>query len=542
MTSTKEFGGAFFRDTRLSGPASGQRGDEPAAGNQFQPWVTNGHDRGTDMQDDQTSICTLKDILEGTKLFLGEDGAVYSQFVRENQKVTYNTFSRDLMTWLKGEAVQRLNIVPSSKLIKQAINEIEYKLYCGNLPYPVATRIHAEPGEVLIDARSGKVLVIDGKGAHWDTDPGVIFPTREAIQSLPEPKSGDVLEVLPQILDVSKDECLSLLIWLMAQFQPDGRYPLLIICGPRQSGKTRLATNMRKLFDPCLMPLLPLPKDREELKSAVVNNAILAFDNVETIPDWIVADLLALAEGTAFPVSGRPRAVWCKRSTILVCKDLPETPALMENAFILRLKERPAAQIQGKQTLDRLFDEQHAKALGSLIQLCGKTLGLHDAIELTAVHKDADLEKWILAVDKSLELGGKLMTIFIHNLEQTIAAVIAERPAVRAFMALVKAKGSVRATATELLAQIDPFLDGPKDVHFPTSGKSLAKILRDHSRFMDDIEIEFNVRTGKDRDRNIVATWTSPRTGEGINATKAVKATGKHKKDNGEVSGQPTLI
>jgi hypothetical protein len=77
------------------------------------------------------------------------------------------------------------------------------------------------------------------------------------------------------------------------------------------------------------------------------------------------------------------------------------------------------------------------------------------------------------------------------------------------------------------LGQIDQYLDKPKDARYPKTGKALAKLLRDHARFMPDIEMEFDVRTGKDRDRNIVATWTGPG-GIKTGVTKPRKADGDH--------------
>jgi hypothetical protein len=62
--------------------------------------------------DDLTSIAMLKDILEETKLLLGEDGAIYAQFFRDCKQVTYAISSSDFMTWFKGEASERINSIP----------------------------------------------------------------------------------------------------------------------------------------------------------------------------------------------------------------------------------------------------------------------------------------------------------------------------------------------------------------------------------------------------------------------------------------------
>jgi len=157
----------------------------------------------------------------------------------------------------------------------------------------------------------------------------------------------------------------------------------------------------------------------------------------------------------------------------MVCRDLPDAPDLLENAIILRLRERPAQALKSRSELDRRFSEQHPKAFGSLVKACSLALEHRKTIKLDAVHNDAELERWNRALDKGLNLGGKMLAALQHNLEQTLADIVKERPAIRAFVALVKAKGTVKATATQLLDEIEPFLDGPKDARYPTTSKQL---------------------------------------------------------------------
>jgi hypothetical protein len=488
---------------------------------------------------DLTTITELKGLLEGVQFRLGMDGMLYAWLMRDDRPVTYPVYSPEFMTWFRGEAASHFCSIPSPKAMEQAIKETEYSVRSKNLPYPVAFRVHAEESAALVDLGNGKALVIEASGTTKEIDSGIIFPTRANNQMLPDPESAGVLEILPELLDLSVDQCRLAVIWLMSLFQQDGRYPILIIIGPRQSGKTRLARNIRRLIDPHTLPLLPLPKGRDELKEAVLDNAILAFDKVGKIPDGVADDLLALAEGTALSLPGRVGTALHKRPTILVCEELPDAPALMENAIILRLKERPAIKVKDKSSLDRLFDKHHAKAFGSLVRLCSQAFGHLKAVELQTVLKNADLEKWILAVDKGLGLEGELMIAFANNLEEALSSIIHERPAVRAFQALVKAQGSVTATATQLLDQIEPFLEGPKDARYPSSGKALAKLLRDHKRFMTAIEIEFDVRTGKDRDRNIVATWQSTQVQSDIVAAATSPAKAAAKNASAKVAAKP---
>lgn len=213
--------------------------------------------------DDQTRLVALDDLLEKTEFVLGEDGAFYATFSRDGHQVTYPTFSPDFMTWIKGEVAERLPSIPSAKIIKQAIEQREHDVRSGNIRYPVAFRFYADNSTALIHLGGDKILEIDAKHAIPSQEPsieaGVIFPTRSTMKSLPKPEDGNVLEVLPEFLNLSEEQCLLVLSWVMSTFQADGKHPILVITGPRQSGKTRMAMDCASCSIPTRCPCCQCP-------------------------------------------------------------------------------------------------------------------------------------------------------------------------------------------------------------------------------------------------------------------------------------------
>jgi hypothetical protein len=225
-------------------------------------------------------------------------------------------------TWLKAEAGERLNSIPAAKLITQAVAEVGYKARKG-FSYPIAARIYSDERSAVVHLGDGKMLDIRASGAGLNKDAGVVFPTPFNMEPLPDLEDAPALGVLPEILDLSDDQCRLVLIWLMALFQPNGRYPVLIINGPKQSGKTRVAGNIRRLLDPHPVAFLRVPSRLDELKAAVRDNAVVAFDDVEEVPDWLEETLLALGKGTAISTPGQLRPVLYKRPTIWSVKTCP---------------------------------------------------------------------------------------------------------------------------------------------------------------------------------------------------------------------------
>jgi hypothetical protein len=133
---------------------------------------------------------------------------------------------------------------------------------------------------------------------------------------------------------------------------------------------------------------------------------------------------------------------------------------------------------------------------------------------LTDVYKDAALEKWLLAVGMALDLKGKILMAYRENGGQALSDIVDDNPPVRAFLDLLHANRTVTATATDMLALTEPFLAQPKGARWPKSGKEFAAVLRRFAYAMPDVEIEFDVRTGKNRDRNIVASLKPSKVGD----------------------------
>jgi hypothetical protein len=491
----------------------------------------------------QSNIVILKDILGEAGLLPGKDGAVYARFTRNDEQVTYATTSEDFLTWVNSEIYERVSWFPTAKVLKQAIKEAEFETRMNKRPLPVCNRLYAAQGKIWVNL-GWQVLKIDASGVAPSDDPHVLFPTRVDMLDLPDPEEDDALEVLPDVLGLDDAQCLLVLIWFMALFQAEGRYPPLIISGPSQSGKTRLATNIRQVVDRSAIPVLPLPRNSKELMAAAAHNFILAFDNAGVVPGWLVEELLALSKGTAFPAARGDRPIQRKAPTILVCDEIPDAPDLIQNAIILRLKDRPAVGLLGEVALDQHLEDMTPKAFGSLAYLAAKALAHFPGVQLEAVYRDAASEKWIAAADLSLGPKGKLMAALRHNTEEVSKDILNDTPALRAFMDLLKAEGSVATTASDLLNALEPFLKGPKGARWPKSGKAFASLIRRHMRYMPNIEIEFVRSTGKNRDRNIVASLKSTPAGDGATAVPraASKRIATAKKWSDEALEQPSLI
>lgn len=146
------------------------------------------------------------------------------------------------------------------------------------------------------------------------------------------------------------------------------------------------------------------------------------------------------------------------------------------------------------------------------------------------IHKDGEPSAMILAMDKAMEANGTLTRAYHDNVNATIAMLIEDTPAIQAFMKLLRSKARLEATAAEILEMIEPFVAGPKDARFPRAPKAMAGILRRFAPFLTNVKMEFDARTGKNRDRIIVASIETTSVGKpkgtGASPSRPIKPSG----------------
>lgn len=340
-------------------------------------------------------------------------------------------------------------------------------------------RIYNDEEGTYLNLGADKILLVSACGGETVSEHGLIFPTDPTMMQLPVPTGeADVVKVLSGLLDLDEQQTLLALAYFMTYFQPDGGFPPLIVTGPPKSGKSRLAASIRQMIDPAHAPLLSCPSKPGDFNALVANNSVLAFDDVTNVPQACRDAIMALAQGTGRFDRRSGTTSKSKIPTILVCEDLSNVGELARDAIVIRLQSRGIGKMKSKNTLDREFSAIHAQALGALADLAANAKASDDKVELNAVFNDGALELWLLCVDKALGANGKLMDAYRQNGRTVLSDIVAESPVLSAFMGMLRTKGSVTATATDMQILVEPFLAGPKGSCWPKSPKDFATLLR----------------------------------------------------------------
>ncbi len=84
------------------------------------------------------------------------------------------------------------------------------------------------------------------------------------------------------------------MVWLASAFVPYGPHPILIVRGDEGTAKSTLTKVLTSLIDPTVMPIRGTPENADDLVAISLDRWVLAYDDVDTLPDWFAKTLYDL--------------------------------------------------------------------------------------------------------------------------------------------------------------------------------------------------------------------------------------------------------
>jgi hypothetical protein len=137
------------------------------------------------------------------------------------------------------------------------------------------------------------------------------------------PTRDGSIELLRQYVNLTESDFRLMIAWLTAAMRPVGPYPILVLNGDQNSGKSTLARILRLLNDPQACPVLALPGSTEDLMATTVNGWLLVYENITAIPGWFSDCVCQLAFGGGFArrkfyTNDERSVIYAQRPVVLV--------------------------------------------------------------------------------------------------------------------------------------------------------------------------------------------------------------------------------
>src|SRR5215207_7975014 len=174
------------------------------------------------------------------ELWHDRDSAAYATLRVGTHVEHWPVRSRAFRTWLQHAFYREREKAPGSQATQDALAVLEGRARFEGDENPVFVRLGYFDGALYLDLADDEWRCIKVTASGWSVlaDAPVRFKRRRGMLALPIPETGGSLTDLRDFVNVTDDDFVLLLGWLVGALHPRGPYPLLELAGEHGSAKT----------------------------------------------------------------------------------------------------------------------------------------------------------------------------------------------------------------------------------------------------------------------------------------------------------------
>jgi putative DNA primase/helicase len=254
------------------------------------------------MAKDKSQIEELIEMGLGLELFRSPEGDPYATLESGARTTCVPLKSGDFSRHLRAAYRAKHKHGVNGNSLREAVEELTHHALEHGDVHQVYIRTASHGGMCYLDLADahGTVIRTDGDGWQVDPSPPVRFMRPSSMQALPMPEPDGELPILWQFLNVPEQDRLLMIACLVALLHHPGPYPVLIFEGGQGSGKSTATRATRRLVDPHGHLVRRKPRDERDVRATLENGYVLAYDNLDRVPDWLSDVFCTLATGGAF--------------------------------------------------------------------------------------------------------------------------------------------------------------------------------------------------------------------------------------------------
>ena len=403
-------------------------------------------------------VSRLLSLAAPVELFHTPDSTAYALV---DQLKTYSLGGEEFEGWLRHEFYTRYQGAPPADAMANAIETLKSKAQFEGPEIPVYVRLAEWNGAIYLDLGDAewRVVRIDHDGWTIVKPSPVRFRRPVGMLPLPVPEQGGSIDSLKPLLNLSEDDWILFVAWLLGAFRPRGPYPVLEIHGQQGSAKSTTSLMIRKLVDPSVAPLRSLPNDQRDLVIGAKNGWVLAFDNASHIsPDLSdalcrVSDKGGLSTRTLY--KNDSETLFNDQRPVLLngIEDLADRGDLLDRMVRLELEPIPPERRLSDTELESTFERERPKVLGALLNAVSAALRHFETTRLQSLPRMADFARWVTAAESSLGWApGTFLGAYERNRDLAHRTAIEGSPFGE--MILELAERGWEGSATELLVEL----------------------------------------------------------------------------------------
>lgn len=398
--------------------------------------------------------------------FRGDTGELCISLTEDSKKKTFTLKTSEWDRWLI-RFFRKIKIDASTHLRDAITDELcasaeiaDKKNVCvrvANTGIAIQIDLNDDTYDVVYISTSG-----NGFKLRPPKDANFIRPYKQ--HPLPRPircKREDFVKAFKKLMpEFEQGHWLLILTFILKSLNRDqGSYVILVIEGPKGSGKTTFTRIIKALVDPSKPTFLSVPKNDEDFIVSARNAYLLTYDNLSGIGPDIADTFCRLATGGGINkrqlYSNHDEAFYELHRPILINGiDEPSNRAdFLDRCVTIELKAMTSARRVAETQLKAEFDSQLPMLLGGLYDLLADCLKVLPTINQQNLPRMTDYALMGIAVEKVLKLKpGLFLNVYCKNTnEQTENAFWNDDLCSAIYRKLEKAPNNrIEGTASEL--------------------------------------------------------------------------------------------
>lgn len=437
----------------------------------------------------QEHVQLLTGLCDDSELFHTPDRRAYATFEHDGHCETWEITGKpgDFRDYITLAFFNDNGTAPDNKAVKDVENQLMTRAKFKGMERPVFVRVGEHDGDIYLDLCNSdwRAVRITPDGWSVVANPACKFVRAPGMLHLPEPVRGGSIHNLERFIHLQGNDRILYLTALTADFRYGKQFPITLITGEQDTGKTTLALVRRALVDPSKAPVTNVPRNERDLYIACRNSWLLAYDNQSRL-DGDLSDVLSLlATGGAF----RTRQLWSDQREVIFeamrpiiftsIEDLATRSDFLRRTIHVRTIPLSPAERMGRELLDE-FVEARPRILGAVLDVVCAAMKKLPTTRVEHLEGNPDFIKWGVAAEEALGFEpGAFLQAYQENRAEANRSALEACPITEPLFQVLRfnaAKGEVfQGTTKELLQNLARFRGQAKG--WPQNERALTALL-----------------------------------------------------------------
>ncbi|MHB9089952.1 MAG: DNA polymerase, partial [Chloroflexota bacterium] len=414
-----------------------------------------------DRRPSQTSL--LISAVEDAQFWHTKDLTPYVTLEIDGHRENHAVQSEAFRLYLTRQYFERTSEAPTRNAFEEARETLAAKARFSGEMHEAFVRVAGHEGNVYLDLGERSWLAVEITSSGWGlaAKPPVKFHRPNGMYSLPLPQRAAGVEALWRFLNVSEQDRIIMLAYLLGCLCDRGPYPVLALLGEQGSAKSTTARVVKSLIDPSKAPLRGQPKNAEDLIIAATNSWLVSYDNLSSIPVWLSDALCRLATGGGlstrrFFTNAEEIVFEVQRPVQLTgIEEFIDRSDLMDRSIVLYLPRITEALRRTERAFWDEFAGAHPGILGLLLDWVAAALHNLPHTDLPLLPRMADFAHWVSSAETAFGYrAGDFLQAYTGNRAEACDLVVTSSPLAQAVRSLAE-RGPWQGTAADLLAVLD---------------------------------------------------------------------------------------